>query len=46
LDQAVAHWRQAQLEILGPQGAPSVQLLHDFLRAEYGYQGSYKSVRK
>jgi transposase len=46
LDQAVAHWWQAQLEILGPRGTPSVQLLHDFLRAEYGYQGSYKSVRK
>src|SRR5205823_7872247 len=25
---------------------PSVQLLHEFLRAEYGYHGSYKSVRK
>jgi transposase len=46
LDQAVAHWWHAQAEVLGPQRTPSVQLLHDFLRAEYGYGGSYKSVRK
>ena len=46
LDQAVAHWWRAQLEILGPHHTPSVQLLYDFLRAEYSYQGSYKSVRK
>src|SRR5262249_28313062 len=43
---AVAHWWQAQAEILGPQRPPSVQLRHDFLRAEYGYEGSYKSIRK
>jgi transposase len=42
----VAHWWQAQVEILGQQRPPSVQLLHEFLRAEYGYGGSYKSVRK
>ena len=30
----------------GKQRPPSVQLLHEFLRAEYGYDGSYKSVRK
>src|SRR5262249_12397305 len=32
--------------ILGQQRPPSVQLLHQFLRAEYGYNGSYKSIRK
>src|SRR6202000_1434395 len=46
LDQGVAHWWQAQTEILGQERTPSVQLLHHFLRAEYGYDGSYKSVRK
>ena len=46
LDQAVAHWWQAQAEALGRERPPSVQLLHDFLRAEYSYEGSYKSVRK
>ena len=46
LAEAVAHWWQAQAEILGPQRPPSVQTLHDFLRTEYGYDGSYKSVRK
>ena len=46
LAEGVAHWWQAQVEILGPQRPPSVQLLHEFLRAEYGYDGSYKSVRK
>ena len=43
---AVAHWWQAQVEALGQERPPSVQLLHDFLCAEHGYQGSYKSVRK
>ena len=46
LTEAVAHWWQAQVEILGKQRPPSVQLLHEFLRDEYGYSGSYKSVRK
>ena len=46
LAEAVAHWWQAQLEILGQHRPPSVQLLQEFLRAEYGYNGSYKSVRK
>ena len=46
LAEAVTHWWQAQVEILGQQRPPSVQLLHEFLRAEYGYSGSYKSVRK
>lgn len=46
LAEAVAQWWQAQAQILGPQRPPSVQLLHEFLRAEHGYDGSYKSVRK
>jgi transposase len=46
LAESVAHWWQAQAEILGQERPPSVQLLHDFLRAEHGYDGSYKSVRK
>src|SRR4029077_13976177 len=46
LAEAVVHWWQAQVENLGQQRPPSVQLLHEFLRAEYGYNGSYKSVRK
>jgi transposase len=46
LADAVAHWWQTQIEFLGPQRPPSVQLLHEFLQAEHGYKGSYKSVRK
>ena len=46
LTDAVAHWWQGQVEILGPQRPPSVQLLQEFLRTEYAYNGSYKSVRK
>src|SRR5262249_58613092 len=46
LEQAVAHWWLAQAEILGQGRPPSVQALHDSLRAEFGYDGSYKSVRK
>lgn len=46
LADAVAHWWQTQLEILGQHRPPSVQLLYEFLRAEHGYDGSYKSVRK
>lgn len=46
LVEVIDHWWQAQREILGQQRPPSVQLLHEFLRAEYGYNGSYKSVRK
>ena len=46
LVEAVAHWWQAQAQFLGPQRPPSVQLLYEFLRAEYAYNGSYKSVRK
>jgi transposase len=46
LVEAVACWWQAEAVALGPQRPPSVQVLHDFLRAEHGYDGSYKSVRK
>jgi transposase len=46
LAEAVTHWWQAQTQILGQERPPSVQLLHEFLRAEHGYEGSYKSVRK
>src|SRR5262249_35961209 len=46
LADAVAHWWQGQVEALGPERPPSVQTLHEFLQAEYGYDGSYKSVRK
>jgi transposase len=46
LAEAVAHWWQAQAEVIGQGQPPSVRALHDFLRAEYGYEGSYKSVRK
>ena len=46
LAEAVAHWWRAQAQTLGQQRPPSVQLLHEFLRAEHGYDGSYKSVRK
>ncbi len=42
----MAHGWQAQVEALGSQRPPGVQLLHEFLRDEYGYEGSYKSVRK
>jgi hypothetical protein len=43
---AVAHWWQAQVQTLGPERPPSVQLLQEFFRAEYGFNDSYKSVRK
>jgi transposase len=46
LGDAVAHWWQAQAEVLGPERPPSVQALYEFLRDEYRYTGSYKSVRK
>src|SRR4051812_25991301 len=46
LTEAVAHWWHTQAEILGQERPPSVQLLQEYLRAEYGYTGSYKSVRK
>ncbi|MBV8270566.1 MAG: IS21 family transposase [Planctomycetaceae bacterium] len=46
LEDAVAHWWRAQADLLGDARPPSVQQLHEFLRAEHGYDGSYKSVRK
>jgi hypothetical protein len=46
LAEVVAHWWQTQAQILGQERPPSVQLLHEFLRTEHGYGGSYKSVRK
>src|SRR4051794_30084915 len=46
LAEAVAHWWHAQAEALGQERPPSVLLLQEFLRDEYGYDGSYKSVRK
>ena len=41
LAEAVAHWWQARAEVLGPERPPGAQTLHDFLRAEYTYKGSY-----
>jgi transposase len=46
LEAAVEQWWHAQAEALGEERPPSAQLLHDYLREEYGYTGSYKSVRK
>src|SRR4051812_41204560 len=46
LADAVAHWWHAQAEVLRQERPPGVLLLHEFLQAEYGYDGSYKSVRK
>src|SRR3954449_3953621 len=46
LVEAVAHWWLAQAEVTSEERPPSVLLLHEFLRDEYGYDGSYKSVRK
>jgi transposase len=46
LVEVVEHWWRAQAGALGEGRPPSVQLLHDYLREEYGYRGSYKSVRK
>jgi transposase len=42
----VSHWWRVQAEMLGDRRPPSVQVLFDFLRAEHGYDGSSKSVRK
>jgi Mu transposase, C-terminal domain len=46
LEGVVAHWWLGQAERLGGERPPSAQQLHDFLSAEHGYNGSYKSVRK
>src|SRR3954451_16455328 len=45
LTEAVAPWWRAQAEITGQERPPSVLLLHEFLREEYDYDGSYKAVR-
>jgi transposase len=45
LAEAVEHWWSAQAEASGDDRPPSVQSLHDYLREEYAYRGSYKSVR-
>ena len=42
----VEQWWHAQAEVLGDGRPPSVQWLQDYLCEEYGYRGSYKSVRK
>lgn len=41
----IEHWWQAQSQLLGSARPPSVQALYEFLVAEHGYDGSYKSVR-
>ncbi len=46
LAQVVEQWWHAQAQALGEERPPSVQLLYDYLRQEYAYRGSYKSVRK
>ncbi len=46
LAEVVVHWWQAQAETARDDRPPNVQGLHEFLRAEYDYGGSYKSVRK
>lgn len=44
LDEVVQQWWQAQLVALGQEQPPSVQALHEHLRKEHDYRGSYKSV--
>jgi transposase len=46
LTEVVVHWWQSQVEILGEKRPPNVEHLHEFLKAEHGFDGSYKSVRK
>ncbi|MBV8311878.1 MAG: hypothetical protein JO344_15960 [Planctomycetaceae bacterium] len=46
LEHVVTDWWHARAEQRGDERPPSVQQLHEFLRAEHGYDGSYKSVRK
>ena len=46
LEAVVAEWWTAQREQLGEQRPPNVEALLEYLRSEYGYTGSYKSVRK
>jgi transposase len=47
LAEAIAHWvgaNQAAGGGEGPQRPGNIHALHDWLRQEHGYQGSYKSV--
>jgi transposase len=46
LADVVAHWWQTQTGAACDDRPPNVQGLHEFLQAEYAYDGSYKSVRK
>ena len=46
LAEVVAHWWQTQTGAACDDRPPNVQGLHEFLQAEYAYDGSYKSVRK
>ena len=46
LTMAVKEWWEAQQQLLQEKRPPSVESLHEFLRYEYDYRGSYKSVRK
>jgi len=46
LCEVVKYWWDDQVEHLPLGRAPSVTALYDHLRLEYGYTGSYKSVRK
>ena len=42
----VEHWWQHQLEMLPAGRSPNINGLWLFLKAEYEYPGSYKSVQK
>ena len=46
LEAVVAEWWGNQAVSQPGARPPSVEALHDFLRGEYGYGGSYKSVRR
>lgn len=43
---AIDAWWKAQVAVLGPDRPPNVEALHQRLVADYGYEGSYKSIRK
>ena len=46
LGEVVRHWWQAQTEALPEGRSPNINGLWNFLKDEYDYTGSYKSVRK
>ena len=46
LTEVIAHWWQGQQELLPQDRSPNIQQLWNFLKQEYHYLGSYKSVRK